>query len=344
MARDEPIALQFAQYVALRAVAGLIHCFDVEHELAVAASIGRVFYRGNAERRARAEGNIARAFPDWDRARVAAVAEASMAYMFQLFLVDAIVSPRLVTPSSWPRHLRFGELGPLPDHLVRGEPLIMLTAHCGNWELLGHVLALFGYPIAALARPLDNRFLDRWLRSTREARGTRIITKWGATPIVQDILRAGGRIGFTADQNAGEQGLFVPFFGRLASSYKSIGLLAIRYEVPIAAGVALRRGPGIDYEMTCTDFIRPEDWSGREDPLFYITARFNRAMERMVEADPTQYLWVHRRWKSRPRHERLGRPVPGRLEAKLRELPWLSEDDVQRIVDDSNRLARKARG
>ena len=62
-------------------------------------------------------------------------------------------------------------------------------------------------------------------------------------------------------------------------------------------------------------------------------------MEQMIRSAPEQYLWVHRRWKSRPRHERLGRPVPPRLVAKLRSLPWLNHDEVDLIVDRSNKLA-----
>ena len=77
------------------------------------------------------------------------------------------------------------------------------------------------------------------------------------------------------------------------------------------------------------------------DPLFYITARYNRAMETMIRRAPEQYLWVHRRWKSRPRHERLGRPMPGRFVAKLESLPWLSATDVDQLVQRSNEAAAR---
>ena len=78
--------------------------------------------------------------------------------------------------------------------------------------------------------------------------------------------------------------------------------------------------------------ITPEDWEGQPDPLFYVTARYNRAIETMIRAAPEQYLWLHRRWKSRPRHEREGRPMPDRLRAKLRALPWMTPSELDRIV------------
>jgi KDO2-lipid IV(A) lauroyltransferase len=294
--------------------------------------VGTLFHRFSHRHRKRAAQNIARSFPEWPYQRVAETARRSIEHMFQLFLVDAMIMPRLITRTSWPRYLRLGKLQGVLERLVRGEPTIFITGHCGNWELLGYALAVIGYPLYALARPLDNPQLNRWILGIREARGMRIITKWGAAPILQEVLRAGGRVAFIADQNAGNQGLFVPFFGRLASSYKSIGLLAMRYEVPIVCGFAPRLSGRFEYELTTTDIIWPEDWADQPDPLFYITARYNRAMEQMIRSAPEQYLWVHRRWKSRPRHERLGRPMPGRLIAKLESLPWLTPQDIDRIV------------
>jgi KDO2-lipid IV(A) lauroyltransferase len=249
--------------------------------------------------------------------------------------------PRRISPTSWPRYLRVGRLELAMNRLVRDEPTIFVTGHCGNWELLGYSLAVLGYPLYALARPLDNPLINDWVLGVREARGMRILTKWGATPILQELLRTNGRVAFIADQNAGDQGMFVPFFGRLASSYKSIGLLAMRYKTPIIAGMARRIGRRFEYELSSFDAIYPEDWMAQPDPLFYITARFNRAIELMIRTAPDQYLWVHRRWKSRPRHERLGRPVPARLVEKLHSLPWLTPHDVDGIVQRSNEAAKR---
>ncbi len=332
MARNQSPIVNWSQYLALRGAAGLIQCFDVEQNLHTAAAIGSIFAGFNKKRRKRAERNIALSFPDWSPERVADTAERSMQHMFQLFMVDSLVMPRLITPATWPSYIRLGDLQPVLDRLVRGTPLILVTAHCGNWEFLGYALSVMGFPMAALARPLDNPLINRWLLDLRQARGLKIITKWGASSALQDILGRGGRVGFIADQNAGDQGLFVPFFGRLASSYKSIGLLAMRYRVPLVAGHARRLDGRMEYEINCPDIIMPEDWESQDDPLFYITARYNRAIEQMVRAAPEQYLWLHRRWKSRPRHERQGKPVPRRLRAKLQALPWMTSDELDRII------------
>jgi KDO2-lipid IV(A) lauroyltransferase len=192
-----------------------------------------------------------------------------------------------------------------------------------------------------LARPLDNPLINDWLVGIRERQGMRVVTKWGATPVLQTLLQTGGRVAFIADQNAGDTGMFVPFFGRLASTYKSIGLLAMRYEVPIVAGIARRVGGRFDYELSAPDVIWPQDWADQPDPLFYITARFSRAIEQLIRISPDQYIWHHRRWRSRPAHERRGKPMPGRLVAKLESLPWMTEAELERVVGHSNEAARR---
>ena len=332
MARNQSAFTNWSQYLALRGVASFMHCFGVEENLQTAAAVGRLFYQFNPKRRRRAEENIALSFPDWPREKVTEVARRSMENMFQLFMVDSLAAPRMISPESWNRHVQIGSLGAVLDRLLRREPAIFITGHCGNWELLGFALAAIGYPISALARPLDNPLIDRWLLGMRQARGLQVLTKWGATPALQEILDSGRQVGFIADQNAGDGGLFVPFFGRLASSYKSIGLLAMAHEVPIIAGHARRIGSGMRYEVSCVDFIEPEDWADRPDPLFYITARYNRAIEEMIRRAPEQYLWLHRRWKSRPRQERQGKPVPRKLRKKLEALPWMTSDELDRII------------
>lgn len=337
MARSNSAFVNWSQYLAVRAATGLIQCFDVEQNLQTAGLIGSIFGKLTPKRCARAADNIRASFPDWSEDRVQQVAFESIRHMFQLFMVESMIAPRLISPSNWPRYVSVGNVTPLLDMLLRGERAIFVTGHCGNWELLGCVLAAIGYPLVALARPLDNPLINDWLLKIREARGMTIVTKWGATPILQDTLANSGRLGFIADQNAGDQGLFVPFFGRLASAYKSIGLLAMRYNAPIVAGGAMRIDDRFHYRMHFADLIRPQEWADHPDPLFYITARYTRALETVVRDAPEQYLWIHRRWKSRPKFIRDGSPMPDRLIRKLESLPWMSPAERQQVVENSNR-------
>jgi KDO2-lipid IV(A) lauroyltransferase len=102
--------------------------------------------------------------------------------------------------------------------------------------------------------------------------------------------------------------MFVPFFGRLASTYKSIGLLAIQHDIPIVVGYARRINDRFSFEIGVQDTIYPDDWKNfprdqYQNELHYITTRYTKGIEDFIRADPTQYLWIHRRWKTRPKEE-----------------------------------------
>jgi KDO2-lipid IV(A) lauroyltransferase len=226
-----------------------------------------------------------------------------MQQLFMLF-VEILFTTRKVRLDTWADVVdleNFRDV--LALLMVRDRGLIMLTGHYGNWEILGYVLAVLGFDTTSIARPLDNPYVNDWLLGIRERQGQRIIDKKGATPIVTAVLGAGGAVGIIADQNAGTKGLFVDFFGRKAATYKSIGLLAMQYRVPVVIGYARRVSGRFHFKVGAQDIIYPADWDAQDDPLRYITQRYTRAIEDFIRADPGQYLWVHRRWKTRPKGE-----------------------------------------
>lgn len=319
------LATELAQYAAARTVAALLSPFDPEQNLQTARLVGRAYVGMSRRRRERACQGIARSLPLLDQPVQRELVEQSIGHMLGLFMVDTFAMPRVIGRENWHERVRVGNVDRAVGHIVSDRPCIFVTGHIGNWEILGYTLALMGFRMTALARPLDNRFLSDWLFGVRQRTGLTVLTKWGATDEVQRVLESGGKVGFIADQNAGEDGLFVPFFSRLASTYKSIPLLALRYEVPIVCGYARRLDGAFRYEVRVTDVIEPADWKDADDQILYVGARFNRAIEWMVRESPEQYLWMHRRWNSRPKHEREGKPIPDRLARKLAELPWMTE-------------------
>ena len=335
-------AVALSQYGAARAFEWLFGAFPPEQNLRTAGVVADAWAAMNPTRLARAAGNVRRAFPGMPEPEVDRLARASVRYMFRTYMVDAFQLPRLLTEETWPRHVDLDEARRGIETMIGDRPAIFLAPHAGNWELLGFFPTLMGFRMHALARPLDNPYLWAWALGKRQARGMRVITKYGATEELQRIVTDGGRVALIADQDAGQDGVFVPYFGQMASAYKSVALLALRYELPIVVGVALRHGDGFTYRVHTTDVIRPCDWADQDDPVFWITARYNHAMERAVMLDPGQYLWIHRRWKSRPRWERDRAPMPPRVQAKLRALPWLEAGTVDRLVADAARVAEGA--
>ncbi len=246
--------------------------------------------------------------------------------------------PRRIHASNYETHLVRRNESRALDLFHAREPMLLVTGHFGNWEAIPYFLSLEGHAIAATVRPLDNVLVNDWLLRIRRTHGVNVIEKWDRAEVrIVEAINNREAIGFVADQNGGPRGVFVPFFGRLASTHKTIGLLAVGMKLPVVCGYARRIEPHrLKFEIATVDIIRPDDWADRPDPVFYITARYVAAIERFVREHPEDYLWMHRRWKTRPRFEEQGKPMPAYLKEKLRDLPWVDEALIARLEHQSS--------
>jgi KDO2-lipid IV(A) lauroyltransferase len=296
--------LDRALYVAVRLTSVAMHAFPVNTNLQTAKLVGSALYRIDKKHRQRALANLRRSFPEMSERQVDQVARRSMQQMVMLF-VEVLFTTRMIRFDTWRQYVDLEQFEEVMDLLLRRDRgLVMLTGHYGNWEILGYVLATLGFETISIARPLDNVYISNFLFGVREKNGQKIIAKNGATPEITAALDTRGAVGFIADQNAGSKGLFVNFFGRAASTYKSIGLVAMQYEIPVVIGYARRLNDRFQFKVGAQDIIYPKDWKNEDDPLRYITQRYTAAIEQIVREDPGQYWWVHRRWKTRPRGEK----------------------------------------
>lgn len=257
------------------------------------------------EHRNRAELHIRYSFPDMSDADVERMSLESMRQLC-LMAIELLLSPRLITRWTWHDYVETRNLGDAIRCLADKRGCILLTGHYGNIEILGTSLATIGFDISAVMRPLDNEYINRLLTRRRAASGLKLLDKGGATRHAPEILESGAALAFIADQNAGSKGIFVDFFGRKASTYKSIALLAMRFEVPVIVGCARRIGRGFKYEMHVNRVIQPEEWADKDDPLRWITQEYTTSLEELIRESPGQYLWIHRRWKTRPKDELAG--------------------------------------
>jgi KDO2-lipid IV(A) lauroyltransferase len=291
------------QYLGVRIASMLMQCWPVNSNLRVAKRLGDLLYRLDRKHRERALANLRRSFPELSEKEREELARRSMQELF-MFFVEMFFTTRMIRIDTWARYIVLENFAkPLELMVRRDGGLIMLTGHYGNFEILGYLLATLGFPTSSVARPLDNPYLSDFVFGVREKQGQRIIDKRGATNDVIDVIESGGAVGFVADQNAGSKGVFVDFFGRKASTYKSIALLAMQYEVPVVIGYARRLNDEFKFVVGAQDVIYPADWKEQRDPLRYITQRYTTALEQVVRTDPGQYWWVHRRWKTRPKGE-----------------------------------------
>lgn len=190
--------------------------------------------------------------------------------------------------------------------LCSGRPVILLSGHYGNWEIAVSVFGLFGFPMGVVARELDNPFLNQWFEKFRQLTGHRAMAKKGGYDDMIATIERRGHLALLGDQDAGKRGLFVDFFGKPASTFKSIALLALEYRAYICVGYA-RRLPDqfecnqwVKFELGCEQLIDSTQCVSK-DPVGELTQQFTTALENAVRKSPEQYFWVHRRWKSEPR-------------------------------------------
>jgi KDO2-lipid IV(A) lauroyltransferase len=183
--------------------------------------------------------------------------------------------------------------------LAEGRGALCLGAHYGNWELLAAAHARIGVPLSVVVRPLDNPWLEALLARGRERSGLRLIPKRQAVRGVRAALGRGECVGILLDQNAGRDGVFVPFFGHLASTSRSLAVLALKTRAPVVPGF-IRRLPSGEHRVTVEPALPLVVTGDHVRDVEVNTARFTETIERHVRAQPDQWFWVHRRWKTRP--------------------------------------------
>ena len=289
-------------YLALRTLMVFLHLFDVETNLNIACFLGRLLWKHYHRGRKRALDNLRASFPEKSEQWIWETAKRSFEHIAML-AVDVLFTPRLVKPYNWWSYSRYKNVERVKWMMKEGRGLLMVTGHYGDFEIMGYLLGLFGFDIYSIARPLDNKFISKYLYGIRQQAGQRIIDKKGAAELMARITSSGATLGFIADQDAGKKGIFVDFFGRKASTYKSIGLLAITNDIPIVVGYSRRVDNRFYFEIGINRIIFPEEWAEKDDPLTWVTAEYTMAIEEFVRQDPSQYWWLHRRWKHRPKEE-----------------------------------------
>jgi KDO2-lipid IV(A) lauroyltransferase len=193
------------------------------------------------------------------------------------------------------------------EHLERsrretGLGCILMTGHFGNWELFAHALSLLLEPISVVARSRDSGALDRAITERRRLSGNRVIRRDRAARSILAALREKTHVGVLIDQDVPRgKGVFAPFFGLEASTTDGIARLALSTGANIHPAFihrdperkfrhVLRFGPAIPMDRS----------ADREAEVVALTARCNEALERAIRIGPSDWMWIHRRWKTRP--------------------------------------------
>jgi KDO2-lipid IV(A) lauroyltransferase len=184
---------------------------------------------------------------------------------------------------------------------LRGKGVFVVSAHMGNWEMVALLQGWLGLPMAMVTRPLDNPRLETMLARGRRRSGNEIIHKRRAVRGILGALRDGWCVALLIDQDFPESDrVFVDFFGRPAAAAPTLGLLALRTGAPIVPVVSELLGDG-RYRIRYLTPLEARPTGDRDADVLDIMARSTAVLEAEIRAKPEQWLWMHRRWKTRPR-------------------------------------------
>jgi Kdo2-lipid IVA lauroyltransferase/acyltransferase len=264
---------------------------------AVGRRIGRAVHRLGIRRKV-VEANLRLAFPEqssaWiERTSIAAYEHLGReaAAILRLSRLDREAIIARTVPVGWDE---------MEEALSHGRGVMLVTGHYGNWEIAAATVASRGVPIAAIVRRQGNRLVDQRLNELRARLGVEVITQREAPSRVPRLLRRNAVIGIVGDQDARAAGVFVPFFGRPASTHRGPAVFALKLGAPVFACVARRLpGAGVRYEVSGhgVPVVRTGDLEADTTAL---TAALAARLEAEIRKAPEQYFWFHRRWKTSP--------------------------------------------
>ncbi len=186
----------------------------------------------------------------------------------------------------------------------RGKGVLYLTGHIGAWELSSFAHALYGFPLHYMARPLDNARVDALVNRYRCLSGNRPIFKNESARALLKIPKDAGTVGILADQNTmPEEGVFVDFFGKSACTTTGIARVALHTGAAVVPGYAYWDANIRKYRLRFEPAVELVQTGDTERDVFVNTQKFAKVLEEIVRKYPEQWVWVHARWKTRPRGE-----------------------------------------
>ena len=253
-----------------------------------------------------ARANLARAFPEKGEAERERILEGAYAQLGLAF-IEILRYPLLTEQDFAAMSVHVEGLENIAVARARGKGAVLLSGHFGAFELSGALAARAGQPVRFLVRAQSNPLVDRELQERRRALGVEVGMHGIGVRDALKALRANECVALVADQDAGRNGVFVPFFGIPASTPRGPAEICVRTGAALIPGYLCRNLDGT-YEGRLLPPIEPPQTGDYEADVLALTARHAALLEEWIRARPEQWLWTHRRWKTAPDPK----PVPAR--------------------------------
>jgi KDO2-lipid IV(A) lauroyltransferase len=296
-------AADLAAYAAVRAAVAVLQALPLETCHRAARLLAQVLWRGVRLRRSVVEENLQTAFPAATPAERERIALAMWEHLL-LMVAEIAQAPRKVHRTNWRQHSRLEGFSLIVGRLLSERPTVIISGHLGNFEMGGYLLGLHGFKTHTIARPLDNRRLDRWVNEFRAATGQFMLPRDGSGSRIADVLQQGGTLVLLGDQHAHGHACWVDFFGKPASTHKAVAVFPLSAAAPTAVCGLLRRDRPLEFDLLTVAVVDPaaDDFQLGTIPL--LANWYTRHLETLIRRAPGQYWWLHRRWKGTPPRRR----------------------------------------
>jgi KDO2-lipid IV(A) lauroyltransferase len=208
------------------------------------------------------------------------------------------------TPEQASRFIRYDGLENYLAARERGKGVLVLTGHLGAWELSSFYHSLMGYPMGMVIRRLDNPLVDEFVNRIRCLHGNRVMHKDDFARGLIASMRVGQTVGILMDTNmTPPQGVFVPFFGVEACTASGMARIALKTGAAVVPGFLFWEAQEKRYVLRFGEELNLIRTADAEEDTVTNTALFTSVIEQYVRQYPEQWLWMHRRWKTRPAGE-----------------------------------------
>lgn len=291
------------EYAAVRTLLGVLGILPRRAAMFLSGLAAGIAHRALGRLRDVADRNLDIAFPGISPAEKKRIVRGTFASLGRV--LGEVSQFHRITPARLEKLIEF-QIDPAVLELhekakAEGRGTIITTGHMGNWELFVLAYAALYHPINYLARPIDNPLIEELTVSLRTKFGNRPINKTNSAMLASKLLREGGILGILADVNAHpKEGVFVPFFGVPACTSSGAATLALRTNSIIVPMCAVWKEDEKRYIAIHGTVIEPVRTGDRKRDIVETTALFTAEFEKFVREYPDQWLWIHKRWKTRP--------------------------------------------
>ena len=293
---------EWCEYAAVWVILKVLGALPRGLARGLAVAVASALYGMLPKLRRTAEFNLRLAFPEWDEARRRKVIR-GMVRNLGWMAAEFARFPRYTRENIEDVLILDGHENFL-DGQRRGKGVLYLTGHIGAWELSSFAHALYGFPLHYMARPLDNARVDKLVNRYRCSSGNEPIFKNESARALLKILKEAGTVGILADQNTmPDEGVFVDFFSKSACTTTGIARVALHTGAAVVPGYAYWDASIGKYRLRFEPAVELVRTGNTERDIFVNTQRFAKVIEEIIRKYPEQWVWVHARWKVRPKGE-----------------------------------------